>query len=162
MLSCVWFFAALWTVTHQAPLSVGFSRQEYCMLPSRAAMTSSRGSSQPRDQTSVSCVSCIAGGFFTTELLSSAQSLHTKHPVPNSLLQQWMAQCELSNPKAWNCRLPVDRSPRSRTRAHDMLAEPGPRGLWTQVTCTSYDQAVELWGAVGRGEWVCACAMYTG
>ena len=30
------------------------------------AMTSSRGSSQHRDWT---CVSCIAGGFFTTELL---------------------------------------------------------------------------------------------
>ena len=29
------------------------------------AISSSRGSSQPRDQTCVSCVSCIAGGFFT-------------------------------------------------------------------------------------------------
>ena len=27
--SCVWLFAALWTVTHQAPLSMGFSRQDY-------------------------------------------------------------------------------------------------------------------------------------
>ena len=27
--SCVQFFATLWTVTHQAPLSMGFSRQEY-------------------------------------------------------------------------------------------------------------------------------------
>ena len=26
---CVWFFATLWTVTCQAPLSMGFSRQEY-------------------------------------------------------------------------------------------------------------------------------------
>ena len=25
----VWFFATLWTVAHQAPLSLGFSRQEY-------------------------------------------------------------------------------------------------------------------------------------
>ena len=31
------------------------------------AMSSSRGSSQPRDRTWVSSVSCIAGGFFTTE-----------------------------------------------------------------------------------------------
>ena len=29
------------------------------------AMPSSRGSSQPKDQSHVSCVSCIAGGFFT-------------------------------------------------------------------------------------------------
>ena len=33
------------------------------------AVSSSRGSSQPREQTHDSCVSCIAGGFFTTEPL---------------------------------------------------------------------------------------------
>ena len=31
------------------------------------AVSYSRGSSQPRGQTHVSCVSCIAGGFFTPE-----------------------------------------------------------------------------------------------
>ena len=30
------------------------------------AISSSRGSSQPRDQTFVSCVSCTAGGYFTS------------------------------------------------------------------------------------------------
>ena len=34
-----------------------------------AAMPSSRGSSRPRDWIDVSCGSCIAGGFFTTEHL---------------------------------------------------------------------------------------------
>ena len=29
-LSCVWLFATPWTVTYQAPPSMGFSRQEYC------------------------------------------------------------------------------------------------------------------------------------
>ena len=29
LLSCVRLFATLWTVAHQAPLSMGFSRQEY-------------------------------------------------------------------------------------------------------------------------------------
>ena len=28
-LSCVWLFATPWTVAHQAPLSIEFSRQEY-------------------------------------------------------------------------------------------------------------------------------------
>ena len=28
-LSCVWLFAPLWSTAHQAPLSMGFSRQEY-------------------------------------------------------------------------------------------------------------------------------------
>ena len=29
LLSCVWFFVTPWTVTYQAPSSMGFSRQEY-------------------------------------------------------------------------------------------------------------------------------------
>ena len=47
-LSCfsrVWLCATPWTVIHQAPLSMGFSRQEHCWV----AMPSSRGSSRPRD-----------------------------------------------------------------------------------------------------------------
>ena len=27
--SCVWLFVTLWTVAHQSPLSMGFSRQQY-------------------------------------------------------------------------------------------------------------------------------------
>ena len=49
----------LWTVACQAPLSMEFSRQEYW----KVANLFSRGSSQPRDQTGVSC---IASGFFTS------------------------------------------------------------------------------------------------
>ena len=33
------------------------------------AMPYSKGSSQPRDQTQVSCISCIAGGFFIDKIL---------------------------------------------------------------------------------------------
>ena len=29
-LQCVQVFGFLWTIAHQAPLSVGFSKQEYC------------------------------------------------------------------------------------------------------------------------------------
>ena len=59
MLSCfthVWLFVVLWTVACQAPLSMGFSRQEYW---SRWAMPSSRGSSRPRNRTCVLYISCI-------------------------------------------------------------------------------------------------------
>ena len=46
-----------WNVACQAPLSMGFSRQEFwCGF---VAISSSRGSSQPRDQTHISYVSCI-------------------------------------------------------------------------------------------------------
>ena len=59
--SSVWLFATQWTVACKAPLSMGFSRQEYysglpCPPPGDLP--------DPRDRT---CVSCIAGGFFTTE-----------------------------------------------------------------------------------------------
>ena len=48
-----------WTIAREAPLSMGFSRQEYW---SGLPFPFSRGSSQPRDQTQFSC---IAGRLFT-------------------------------------------------------------------------------------------------
>ena len=58
-LSRVWLFATSWTVVHQVPLSMGFTKQEYC---SELPFCSPRESSWPRAQTQVSC---IAGRFFT-------------------------------------------------------------------------------------------------
>ena len=56
-LSYVWLFVTLRTVAScQACLSMGFSRQEHW---SKVTISSSRGSSQARDQTLISCVSCI-------------------------------------------------------------------------------------------------------
>ena len=49
-LSCVWLHATLWTVARQAPLSMGFSRQESW---SGFPCPPSRGSSQTRDWTHV-------------------------------------------------------------------------------------------------------------
>ena len=46
----------------QGPLSMGFSRQAYW---SWFAISSSRGSSQPRGQTLVPCLSCITGRSVT-------------------------------------------------------------------------------------------------
>ena len=37
------------------------------------AISSSRGFSWPRDQTHISCISCIAGRFFTTEPVGKPQ-----------------------------------------------------------------------------------------
>ena len=62
LLSCVWHFAILWTVAHQAPLFMEFFRQEYW---SELPFSCSRGSFQPRDRTQVSCISGIACGFLT-------------------------------------------------------------------------------------------------
>ena len=54
--SHVQLFVTSWIITHQAPLSVEFFRQEYWSgLPT----PSSKGSSRPRDRTRISCISCI-------------------------------------------------------------------------------------------------------
>ena len=58
-LSHVRLFATPWIVAHQAPLSMGILQAR---ILEWVAMPSSRGSSQPKDRTQVSC---IAGGFFT-------------------------------------------------------------------------------------------------
>ena len=58
-LSRVWLFVVPWTAAHQAPLSMGILQAR---ILEWVAIQSSRGSSQTRDQTQVSC---IAGRFFT-------------------------------------------------------------------------------------------------
>ena len=52
-LSRVQFFTTPWTGALQAPLSMGFSRQEYW---SGLLFLSAGGSSPPRDQTCISCI----------------------------------------------------------------------------------------------------------
>ena len=52
----VQLFATPWTVAHEAPLSMGIL---WARILDWVAMPSSRGSSQPRDQTHFSYVSCI-------------------------------------------------------------------------------------------------------
>ena len=61
--SHVQLFTTLWTVAHQAPLSMGFSRQEYW---SGLPFPSPRGLPDPGiDPTSLTSPA-LAGGFFTT------------------------------------------------------------------------------------------------
>ena len=62
VLSRVLLFATLWTVAHQAPVFMEFSRQEYWSgLPFPAP----RNLPNPGDGTRISCGSCLAGRFFT-------------------------------------------------------------------------------------------------
>ena len=77
--SPVWLLETSWTVAFQAPLSIGFFRQEYwsglpCPPPGDL--------SWPRDQTHVSCIFCIAGGFFTTEPLGGGSTLRFINQSP--------------------------------------------------------------------------------
>ena len=61
-LSRVPLFAMPWTIAHQAPLSMGIF---WARMLEWVSMPSSRGSSQPRDWTQITC---IAGRFLPTEL----------------------------------------------------------------------------------------------
>ena len=69
LLSCVWLFVTPWTVAHQAPRSMEFSRQEY---QSGLPFHSAGESSWPRDRTEVSS---IARKFFTVWATREALSL---------------------------------------------------------------------------------------
>ena len=62
---CVCDSATLWTVAHQAPLSMGFSRQEY-WRQEYGFHAFFQGSSKPRDETSSLMNPALAGRFFTT------------------------------------------------------------------------------------------------
>ena len=69
MLNSIQLFVAPWTVAHQAPLSMEFSRQEILGQVSlqvfqagmlgQVSLSYSRECSQPRHGTGVSCISCI-------------------------------------------------------------------------------------------------------
>ena len=71
-----------WAVACQPPLSMGFSSQEYWV--EWVAISFSRGSSWPTDRT---CISCIAGRFFTTES-------HGKPSISYAHIQNWQREKE--------------------------------------------------------------------
>ena len=82
MLSCfshVQLFVTLWTVAHQAPLSMGFSRQEYWSeLPSPPAEDLPNPGTEPKSLMSP----VLGGGFFTTNA--------TWEYVPSCSLQHYL------------------------------------------------------------------------
>ena len=80
LLSHVWLFVTPWTVAHQDPLSMGILQAR---ILEWVAMPSSRGSSQLRGQTQVSC---IADGVFTIWATREAQyEVPPKYPPTGRL-----------------------------------------------------------------------------
>ena len=76
-----------WIVTHQAPLSMGFSRQEYWSdFPDKNNISFSRGSSQPRDGT---WVSGIVDRFFFT--IWTTRETHNRNTIlsPSNLTSEY-------------------------------------------------------------------------
>ena len=112
VLSHVWLFATLWTVAHQAPLSVELSRH----LLEWVAISFSRGSSQPRDWTCVSSLAlqnslplCHLGSLFPC--FSSVQfscSLVSKSLQPHGL-QHARLPCPSPTPRVCSNSCPSNR-----------------------------------------------------
>ena len=65
----------LWTVAHQAPLSMGFFQARTLAW---VVISSSRGSSQPRDWTHMSCFSCTGRQILTSEPPGNQRRLFNK------------------------------------------------------------------------------------
>ena len=63
VLSCILLFGTPWTVAHQAPLSMEFSRQEYC---SGLPVPSAGDLPNPGIKHASLASPALAGGFFTT------------------------------------------------------------------------------------------------
>ena len=73
-------FGTPWMAAQQAPLSMGFPRQEdWSRLPF------SLPGDLPGDRTPISGISCIAGGFFTTESPGKSLILNLYPDVSPSL-----------------------------------------------------------------------------
>ena len=64
MLSHVWLFVIRWTAAQPGSSAHGISQAR---ILEWVAISSSRGSSQPRDRTRIFRDSCIAGRFFTAK-----------------------------------------------------------------------------------------------
>ena len=113
MLSCVQLFVTLWIVAHQAPLSMGFSRQEYWIgvpFPSPAR------SSWPRNRTHISHT---ASRFFTiwvTAAAAAAKSLQVPpgSPVPGTLQARTLEWVAISFSNAWKWKVKVKSLSRVR------------------------------------------------
>ena len=87
MLSCfsrVQLFAVPWSVTHQAPLSMGFSRQEYWHgLPCPSPGALPNPGIEPKSHISPE----LAGGFFATSTTWEAQILTTTKLYSTTIFQ---------------------------------------------------------------------------
>ena len=75
VLSHVWLFTTLWTITHQAPLSVGFPRQEYW---SGLPFPTPGDLPDPEIETVSLASPALAGEFFTS--VPSEKPFHIQIP----------------------------------------------------------------------------------
>ena len=99
-LSCVLFFVTPWTVVCSSVHGILQARTlEWIDI------SSSRGSSRPSDRTQVSCISCIAGGFFSAGLPGSPSFTYTHtHMHPYKYKHTGLPGCASGEEYACQCR----------------------------------------------------------
>ena len=114
-----------WTEAHQAPVSMRFSRQAYW---SGLAISSSRGSSQPRDRTRVSCT---AGRFFT--------DWATRETQANYDLQQFVKKYTFMNKNQFI--FPLTWSLQDSETLKLQLSIPQNYASWSRVTISTSDKS---------------------
>ena len=73
--SRTWFFVTLWTIAHQAPLSMGIRQAR---ILEWVSMLSSRGSAPPGDQIHVSHISCTGKPVLYGSLAPPGKSFKDK------------------------------------------------------------------------------------
>ena len=106
LLSCfshVWLFETLGTVTHQAPLSMGFSRQEYW---SGLTFPPPRDLPDPGIEPSSLSSPALAGGFFTTSTTWAApEKIESwlNHSI-KEFNHQWLTDSDSSSSVYFNLR----------------------------------------------------------
>ena len=113
LLSGVWLFAIPQAVCSPPGSSVHGILQ--ARILEWVAISSSRGSSQHRDQTCVYHVSCIAGRFFTAEPLGKSLM------VLDIAIKSWSINCSFQNPG----RVSFKRGPQDSVFIHSWCHFPG-------------------------------------
>ena len=118
------------TVPRQVPLSARFFWQEYrsglpCPTPG--------GSSQPRDQTHVPCISCIAGRFFTAE--EAPMTARTYYYSKSNLSFRWGHQQPLILSGVWFMFILSDLAPKLIGQLNSLLlCQVMVREIWLTFT----------------------------
>ena len=138
--SRVRLFETLWILTHQAPLSMGFSGQEY-RVGCHALL---QGIFLTQNRTCISCNFCITVGFFTAELPGKSLLSHFSGvwlcATPETAAHQAPPSLGFSRQEHWS-RLPFP-SPMHESEkwkwSRLVVSNPQqPRGLQpTRLLCT--------------------------
>ena len=102
-ISCVPLFAIPWTVAHQAPLSRGFSRQEYW---SGLPYPPPRDLPNPRVELASSMSPALAGRFSTTN--ATWEALYEEYIMQNAALDDSQTEIKIAGRNINNLRYIYD------------------------------------------------------